>query len=66
MGCYVPYGNYNNGLGNALFEYDIRRQSSFVGWDFAGATENGIEDILTICEGEDYPRLWWEEVECEP
>jgi hypothetical protein len=23
-------------------------------------TENGIEDIWWILEGQDYPRLWWE------
>jgi hypothetical protein len=27
------------------------------GWDFA--------DVWTICEGKDYPRLWWEQVTCE-
>jgi hypothetical protein len=36
------------------------------GWDFIDETENGTEDIWLICEGQDYPRLWWEEVECEP
>jgi len=36
------------------------------GWDFIDETENGTEDIWMICEGRDYPRLWWEEVECEP
>ena len=35
------------------------------GWDFVGETINGAEDIWTICEGKDYPRLAWEEVECE-
>ncbi len=30
------------------------------GWDFAGETENGTEDIWWILEGQDYPRLWWE------
>ena len=27
------------------------------GWDFAGETENGTEDIWWILEGQDYPRL---------
>ncbi len=31
------------------------------GWDFVGETENGTEDIWWILEGQDYPRLWWEE-----
>jgi hypothetical protein len=30
------------------------------GWDFAGETDNGTEDIWWIDEGNDYPRLWWE------
>jgi fibronectin-binding autotransporter adhesin len=30
------------------------------GWDFAGETENGTEDIWWILEGQDYPRLSWE------
>ncbi len=30
------------------------------GWDFAGETANGSEDIWWIAEGQDYPRLRWE------
>jgi len=30
------------------------------GWDFVDETENGTEDIWWILEGQDYPRLWWE------
>jgi hypothetical protein len=30
------------------------------GWDFVKETENGIDDIWWILEGQDYPRLWWE------
>lgn len=30
------------------------------GWDFAGETENGTENIWWILDGQDYPRLWWE------
>lgn len=33
------------------------------GWDFVDETENGIEDIWWILEGQDYPRLWWEALE---
>ncbi len=33
------------------------------GWDFAGETTNGTEDVWWILEGQDYPRLWWESVE---
>jgi hypothetical protein len=32
-----------------------------VGWDFMNETANGTEDIWWILEGQDYPRLWWEE-----
>jgi hypothetical protein len=30
------------------------------GWDFVDETVNGTEDIWSILEGQDYPRLWWE------
>jgi hypothetical protein len=30
------------------------------GWDFAGETANGVEDIWWIDDGQDYPRLGWE------
>jgi hypothetical protein len=30
------------------------------GWDFVGESENGVEDIWSICEGMNYPRLAWE------
>jgi len=30
------------------------------GWDFVNETENGTEDIWRINDGNDYPRLWWE------
>ncbi len=38
--------------------------STFVdaGWDFAGETVNGIEDLWFIPQG-DYPHLWWEGME---
>jgi hypothetical protein len=32
------------------------------GWDFAGETANGTEDLWWIFDGRDYPRLWWERV----
>jgi hypothetical protein len=33
-----------------------------VGWDFVDETANGTDDIWWINEGQDYPRLWWENV----
>jgi hypothetical protein len=47
-----------NSLGLALWEEDMKKQSSFVGWDFV--------NVWTLCEGRDYPRLRWEAVECQP
>jgi hypothetical protein len=41
---------------------EVQTESTFTeaGWDFAGETNNGTEDIWWIDEGQDYPRLWWE------
>ncbi len=41
---------------------EMQTSSTFIGagWDFAGETANGAEDIWWILEGKDYPRLWWE------
>lgn len=41
---------------------EMHTASTFLqaGWDFAGETANGAEDIWWILEGRDYPRLWWE------
>ena len=36
------------------------------GWDFIGETDNGTDDIWSILEGQDYPRLWWENAPGEP
>ncbi|MGA2679453.1 MAG: GLUG motif-containing protein [Sedimentisphaerales bacterium] len=47
----------DNGLGTPLTESLMKKQSSFVGWDFVGETANGLNDIWTICEGFDYPKL---------
>jgi hypothetical protein len=51
-------GGPDNSIGLPLTEEQMTQQASFVGWDF--------ESIWTICEGEDYPRLWWERVQCGP
>jgi hypothetical protein len=42
---------------------EMQTVSTFLeaGWDFAGETSNGTEDIWWIIEGKDYPHLWWEE-----
>lgn len=41
---------------------EMQTPSTFLaaGWDFAGETENGTEDLWRILDGQDYPRLSWE------
>lgn len=51
-------GGPDNGLGDPLTIAQMKQRASFSHWDF--------EKIWTICEGEDYPRLWWEGVVCQP
>jgi len=51
-------GGPDNGYGTALSAEQMRRQASFVAWDF--------EDIWMICEEMDYPRLQWEGIDREP
>ena len=43
---------------------EMQTASTFLnaGWDFAGETANGSEDLWWILEGKDYPRLWWEPI----
>jgi hypothetical protein len=39
---------------------EMKSQSTFVGWDFMGETDNGTEDIWSICEKTNYPRFVWQ------
>ena len=41
---------------------EMQTMSTFTdaGWDFVGETANGTDDIWTICNGGDYPRLTWQ------
>jgi hypothetical protein len=48
------------GGGKATAEMQTVGTFRSAGWDFAGETDNGTEDIWWIEEGKDYPRLWWE------
>jgi hypothetical protein len=43
--------------GTGMAGEQMKQQASFVGWDFL--------NVWTICEGQDYPRLRWEDVACE-
>jgi hypothetical protein len=63
-GCYFDYtiSGPANGYGEPLTDAQMKQQASFVGWDFAGETKNGKEDIWSIEEGIDYPRLNWVKV----
>ncbi len=58
VSCY--FLGLDNGLGSRLSDEQMKKQESFVGWDFVDETANGTEDIWWILEGQDYPRLWWE------
>ncbi|MEN6338425.1 MAG: hypothetical protein ABFE01_29565 [Phycisphaerales bacterium] len=50
-------GGLSNQIGTALTSEQMKQKASFPGWDF--------ETVWSICEGRDYPRLRWEQVECE-
>jgi hypothetical protein len=50
-------GGPNNGLGVPLTDARMKQQTSFLDWDF--------NKIWKICEGKDYPRLWWESIDCD-
>jgi hypothetical protein len=46
----------DNGFGFPLTDEQMKQQASFVGWDF--------DEIWMICEGTDYPRLQWQNIQC--
>jgi hypothetical protein len=48
------------GTGKTTAEMQTAKTFLDAGWDFVGETANGTEDIWWILEGQDYPRLWWE------
>jgi len=50
----------SGGTGKTTAEMRTARTFLDAGWDFVDETENGIEDIWWILEGQDYPQLWWE------
>ncbi len=49
----------DNSLGMSLSDEAMRLQSSFVGWDFVGEVNNGIDDYWRM---DMYPAFCWEEV----
>jgi hypothetical protein len=48
------------GIGKTTAEMQTAATFLALGWDFAGETANGVEDIWCIDEGNDYPHLSWE------
>jgi len=48
--------------GTGITTAEMQTMSTFTdaGWDFVGETENGTEDIWSICEGTNYPRFIWQ------
>ncbi|MBN1125669.1 MAG: hypothetical protein JXA82_11720 [Sedimentisphaerales bacterium] len=55
--CYfLETAGPDNGYGEPLTASQMKQQSSFVDWDFAGETANGTSDLWIINSGE-YPRL---------
>ena len=55
-------GQANSAGGVGLTTAEMQTASTFLeaGWDFVGETENGTEDIWSICEGTNYPRFVWQ------
>jgi hypothetical protein len=47
----------DNGFGLPLTYEQMKQQASFVDWDF--------DYIWMICEGTGYPRLQWQNIQCE-
>ena len=58
-------GQLSSAGGTGLVTAEMQTASTFLeaGWDFMDEIKNGTEDIWWILEGQDYPRLWWEEIE---
>ena len=48
--------------GSGKTTIDMQKENTFTkaNWDFVGETDNGTEDIWTICEGTNYPRFVWQ------
>jgi rhodanese-related sulfurtransferase len=55
-------GQAVSGGGTGKTTAEMQTTSTFIdaGWDFVGETENGTEDIWSICEGTNYPRFVWQ------
>jgi len=49
------------GIGLTTDEMQTAKTFLDADWDFVDETTNGTEDIWWLLEGQDYPRLWWED-----
>jgi len=54
----------SSGGGTGLTTPEMQTAATFLeaGWDFLGETQNGADEIWWILEGQDYPRLCWEQI----
>jgi hypothetical protein len=50
----------DDSCGKTTTEMKMRTTFTSAGWDFVGEVINGPNDIWTICEGVDYPKLTWQ------
>ena len=48
------------GAGKTTAEMQMESTFTDAGWDFVAESANGNEDIWSICEGTNYPRLTWQ------
>jgi hypothetical protein len=60
-------GQTTSSGGTGLTTAEMQTVSTFLeaGWDLVGETENGTEDIWSICEGTNYPRFVWQIPACD-
>ena len=64
--CFWDMETSGRSRGLTTAEMQSARTFLDAGWDFIGETDNGTDDIWSILEGQDYPRLWWENAPGEP
>lgn len=50
----------DGGTGMTTAEMWMKSTFTEAGWDFVGESVNGTEDVWSICEGADYPKLTWQ------
>jgi len=50
----------DGGTGKTTAEMQVESTFTDAGWDFVDESTNGTEDIWSICEGTNYPRLVWQ------